>query len=347
MKTPRALRLGLATGLLCLTALASFPAVADTSTYVSLSGDDCDDSAPAGLTVEQRLRCYAPVFVVEESQDAYNRIGSPRLTYGWTGGLRVHVDPARPALYAEIREDQVAGVAVQQLVYRVHFEKIPLRFSRYFFEAHRNPGLLFVVTLDAARGVPLFVTLAHTCGCYTVILPTGDADAAWHPADRGDTVRIYGQTLPSRLPAFTPRERLHVTIAPYGHRVSDVRVAAESSTSRVELPLLPLGRLRSMPVEGGAGEHGSIFYTSGLTRGHVRGAWNPMEGLTIFGLVSLDPRVGMDKDFGDPAQTGTRFYTQLRFWAHDRTRLDRFESTLREFGFRVPETSKSLTLGTE
>ena len=62
-----------------------------------------------------------------------------------------------------------------------------------------------------------------------------------------------------------------------------------------------------------------------------------MEGLTVFGFVSLDPTVGMDKDFGDPEQTGTPFYTQLSFWKHDRSRLDRIDRLLRVRGFRLPE----------
>jgi hypothetical protein len=97
-----------------------------------------------------------------------------------------------------------------------------------------------------------------------------------------------------------------------------------------------MGRLRAMPIDGRDGETGSIFYQRGPLRGHVRGAWNPWEGLTIFGLVSLDPSVGMDKDLGDPAQTGTPFYTFLRFWMHDRSRLDRLDRLLRELGFRLP-----------
>jgi hypothetical protein len=80
-----------------------------------------------------------------------------------------------------------------------------------------------------------------------------------------------------------------------------------------------------------------MFYGSGPLKGKVRGAWNPFEGLTVFGLVSLDPTVGMDKDFGDPEQTGTPFYTMLRFWKHGASRLDRFEVLLTELGYDVSE----------
>ena len=45
--------------------------------------------------------------------------------------------------------------------------------------------------------------------------------------------------------------------------------------------------------------------------------------------------IGSDKDFGDPSETGTRFYTMLLPWNREVSRLDRFEPLLRKLGFRL------------
>ncbi len=55
-----------------------------------------------------------------------------------------------------------------------------------------------------------------------------------------------------------------------------------------------------MPIEGDTqGRTGSIFCTSGPLKGHLRGAWNALEGLTL-GLVSLDRRPGWTRTSGIP-----------------------------------------------
>ncbi len=309
------------------------PARAATSVYTPPA---CSGSGQQA-THDELLRCFAPVWIAPETEREYNRIGTPELYRGWFGGTRARVNPAQPAVYTEVRRDEIAGSRVLQLVYRVHFERIPLRFSRYFFEAHRNSGLLAIVTLDEKTREPLFVTVAHTCGCYRVVMPTDRVDRAMLPEGWSNEIRMYGQSLPGLLRA--PGQggaRPVFSLAATSHRITNVEVSAELPRGdRVELPLVAMETLRDMPIGGDAkGRRASLFYQSGPLRGHVRGAWNPMEGLTAFGLVSLDPTVGMDKDFGDPAVTGTPFYTSLRFWKQDESRLDRFESMLRELGFR-------------
>src|SRR5688572_16864111 len=133
--------------------LAPLAARAETVIYRPAAGQGCD--APASLSAEARLACYAPAWVIEEAERSYNRIGTPRIRGAWTGGLRVRVAAQAPALFAEVREDRLAGRPVQQLIYRAHFEKIPFKLSWTFFEAHRNPGLLAIVTVDTESGVPL------------------------------------------------------------------------------------------------------------------------------------------------------------------------------------------------
>jgi hypothetical protein len=335
---------------LALTALAlgagAAPAPAATALY---DPGSCTEADLTSATPEALLRCYAPAFLVPGVEHGHNRIGTPVAAPGWLGTTRISVDPERPALYAEVRSDSVAGIPVLQLVYRVHFEKIPLRFSRYFFEAHRNPGLLLLVTVDEATRTPWFVTAVHSCGCYMGLMPTDRVPSDWLPNHWPQRrIDIYGKSLPARLPSFDPRRsRLQIELEPHSHRFTSVTTPAAPAGARAqeaaqaaeaaleELPLLSLGELRSLPVAG-TQRSVSLFYSSGPLRGHVRGAWNPLEGLTLFGLVALDPTVGMDKDFGDPRETGTPFYTQLSFWKHGRSRLDRFDRLLRTLGFELP-----------
>lgn len=290
----------------------------------------------AGASDDELLRCFAPVIVASGIEQSYNRIGSLVLERGSFGGLDARVDPDVPALYTEVRPDIVGQEMVLQLVYRLNFEKIPLRLSRYFFEAHRNAGLFVIVTLDARDFRPLFLTTVHGCGCYAAVLPTRNVPrAALPPGWPVDEIRIYGQTLPAILDAQGAARRPVITLQAESHRVVDVRFAGTlPEGSAITLPLVPMARLRDMPVSGGAdGERASVFHDTWPARGHLRGAWNPLEGLSIFGIVSLDPMVGMDKDFGDPTQTGTEFYTMLTPWRQSASRLDRFDRLLRELGF--------------
>ena len=309
-------------------------AKAETAVYVPPACPEPRGSA----SDEVLLRCFAPVVVAAGVEESYNRIGALVLERGVLGGLSVRVDPDRPTLYTEVRPDIVGGEMVLQLVYRMHFEKIPFRFSSHFYEAHRNPGLLVVVTLDARSSTPLFVTLVHTCGCYAAVLPTGHVPRAALPVDRPlDAIRVYGVTLPAILEVPSPEARLAVWLQPESHRVTDAKFAsAKPDGPSAPVALEPMAALRDMPVAGGdAGERASVFHDSWPARGHLRDAWNPLEGLTIFGIVSLDPMVGMDKDFGEPERTGTAFYTMLTPWRQSASRLDRFDRLLRELGFRT------------
>jgi hypothetical protein len=291
-----------------------------------------------GASDEVLLRCFAPVVVAAGVEESYNRIGSLVLEQSAFGGLSVHVDPDLPTLYTEVRPDIVGGEMVLQLVYRMHFERIPLRLSRFFFEAHRNPGLLVVVTLDARSAKPLFVTVAHTCGCYAAVLPTENVPRAALPPDRPlDAIHVYGVTLPGILGIPSPDARLMLRLQAENHRITDVSFANALPEGRaIPVKLRPMAELRDMPVIGGAdGARASVFHDTWPARGHLRGAWNPLEGLTIFGIAALDPMVGMDKDFGDPEQTGTEFYTMLTPWKQSASRLDRFDRLLRELGYQT------------
>jgi len=225
------------------------------------------------------------------------------------------VDPATPAVFAEIRPDSIGQTEVLQLVYRVHFERVPFVPS-VFFEMHRNVGLLAIVTLTKSGQQPILFTTVQTCGCFRALLPTDlfprEALPDGWPKEKK---RIWGRTLPAVVAHPEPgRTRLTVFLDPKTHCVRDIATLPEPREGRrIDLPLRSMADLHSLRVVGEEGRTGSFFYTDGALKGHVRGAWSPIEGLTA-GPLLLDLTLGMDRDFGDPAVTGTPLYTSLLPW---------------------------------
>lgn len=285
------------------------------------------------------LACFAPIWIAPGAERDFNRVGTPVAAPGdsWIGsGVAIRVDPDRPTVYASARDERIGERDVIQLVYRVHFTRIPWSWSWHFFEAHRNAGLFALVTLDAHTLEPLLVTTVHTCGCYLAVVPTAAFPAAALPHDwQPDRQRVFGKSLPARIAPPEPGvSRIAIALEPGSHRVVDVDVRADVPANGARpLALADLDALRTLRAEDGSVH--SFYYASGPLKGHVKGAWNPLEGLTIFGLVALDPSVGMDKELGDPAQTGTPFYTQISFWKQGASRLDRFGALLAGRGFRL------------
>jgi hypothetical protein len=294
-----------------------------------------EDLGPDGALLAR----FAPEFVIASGEAEWNRIGTPTLRHR-TGVERARVEPAHPALFAEVRRELVGTRPVLQLVYRVHFDQF-FPTWRTLLALHRNAGLLVLVTVDEASERPLCVTTVHACGCWVALQPTTALAAEALPrAWPAGELEVHGETLAARLAVPAAGERYAVHLRSGTHRVHDVSVASDRERPPAgappirALPLRPMAALRALPVEGRPGEHASFFYERGYLAGHVKGAFAPLEGLTL-GLVTLDPRLGMDRDFGAPDETGARFSTSILPWKREATRLDRFGRSLEELGFRV------------
>jgi hypothetical protein len=314
-------------GLLALLLFALLPAVRG----VDLAYEPAQKKPLGGQ--HALLLQYAPVFVARESEDQVNRIGTPEIRSG-RGRDRVWVNPAAPAIYSEVRRDQIAETPVLQLLYRVHFRAVPLA-SKVFFEAHQNAGVLAIVTLTERDRRPLFFTTVHTCGCFLALLPTDHLPREALPKNWPRAIkRVTGKRLPAIVEHPEPgRTRLVLWLEPKTHRVEHIETqATPPNVSRATVRLHRMDELHRLPVRGGNGRHASFFHTSGPLRGYVRGAWSPIEGLTA-GLLLLDPMLGSDKDFGDPGVTGTKFYTSLWPWERDISRLDRMGVLLKKSRF--------------
>lgn len=280
------------------------------------------------------LAVFAPVFVLPEAGRPYNRIGKV-MAQTTTDGEEINIDPEHPVLYSGLFPFSTQKGAYTNLVYRVHFQKIPWSLVPFHFGAGSNVGLLVVVTLSD-NGVPLLVTTVNTCGCYVAVIPTTSLPPEDYP--RGwNTQRqsVYGEVLPGVLPAYSGDDVLLVKVRSGVHRVMDVQVVSRSSLSKKETAraqMLPLQALHHLVLASGTTT--SMYYNCWPLRGHVKGAIKPLESL-LLGLVSLDFYVGMDKEYGDTAVSGNPFYTSLLPWNRHASDMNNFAGFLRFWGWRL------------
>jgi hypothetical protein len=262
------------------------------------------------------------------------------------GREEVAIDPDRPAIYYETLPLTTTRGTYTNLVYRVHFTKIPYRMRPSHVSAGPHVGLLVVVTVDA-DGNPLLFTTVHTCGCYLAFFPTAllpeDAYPDGWPQERSDatsdaTQEVLGEDLPARLalPPGVGPPRLVLTLREGTHRVMGAAlvtpdaVAADYAT--VPTPLLPMADLDHLPLPDGGTT--SLFVTTGRHRGFVKGSHKPFERLFV-SWWALDWRVGRDKRYGPREDMDTVFYTSLKPWARDESDMWRFSDFLAYWGWKL------------
>jgi len=275
----------------------------------------------------------APAFVLDEVEEPHNRIGRVR-ALGTKGAETVTVDPQVPVIYVDTRSFATANTTYTNLIYRIHFQKQPFSLIPFHLGAGNHVGLLVILTLDARHQV-LLVTTVNTCGCYAASVPTATLPAALYPDDWPATsLPVFGERLPARLPSIGADDRLQVLVRPDVHRVMDLRVVPKAALPEevVAAPVLALTTLNELPLEDG--NVTSFYYQRWPLAGHVKGAIKPWETL-LLSLVSLDLFIGMDKEYGDTATSGTPFYTSLKPWNRHTSDLNDFAAYLRFNGWRL------------
>lgn len=280
---------------------------------------------------------FAPVFVPSRPDAPYNRIGSPAARVDDGGGARIEIDTARPAVFFRERTFTTARGRYTNLVYRVHFTRVPYRLRPGNVSAGRNVGLLVVVTLDAAER-PVLVTTVHTCGCYLAFVPTEalPADArpiGWDPAGQ----EVWGERLPGLVPVPDGPEAHPVLWLRDGtHRVMDAalmpRGGIAAAFSPVPAPLRPIADLDRIPLPGGGTT--PLFETEGRRKGYVRGSIKPLEMLFV-SWWAWDLYVGSDKRYGPGDEMATVFYTSLKPWRRTESDMWPFADFLAFWGWRL------------
>ena len=287
---------------------------------------------------ESLLQRNSPVFLVENNEKPYNRIGTVRWEQISDAEAKVFVDPSEAAVYAESRTWRAGNQNYTNLIYRIHFQQVPMRIVPFYLSAGRNTGLLVIVTLEPQTGRPLLYTTVHTCGCYLAFIPTTLLpDPSVPPGWREERQYVYGESLPAILeyPAGErPAHKLTILLRHGTHRIKDVWFSPEAESERypsVQMKLLPLKTLSSLPGPGTA--RGAFFETEGARKGYVVDSEKLWERLLV-SWWALDWRVGEDKRLGRDKTDGITFYTSLKPWARDKSDLRDFATFLHYWGWR-------------
>lgn len=298
-------------------------------------GKKVAETIPQYVSVQQDgslLAKYAPLFILEDSARSYNRIGTPAVRKNATGNPDVYIDPRRPAVYAMEQKFKGRSEEFTNFIYRVHFEKTPFK----HLTAGKNVGLIIIVTLNQ-KDLPVLITSVHTCGCYLAITPTSYLSKKSYPANWSlDGQNIYGERLPSFIEIKQPvaeQNRFVLRIRSGTHRVMSLALLPENKIpfhdNFVVAALKPMVDLHKLPF--GDSEI-SFFETEGPRKGYVRNSHKPFERL-FMSWWAMDWRVGEDKDLGPSEETGTTFYTSLKFWAWKKSDLWNFANFLEYWGW--------------
>ena len=120
------------------------------------------------------LNKHAPVFLVEDSQKTYNRIGTPTVRVNESGKEDIYIKTDQATIYTMTQDFETAKGRYTNLIYRVQFPSTPYNLIPFTLGAGDNPGLLVILTLDA-QGRPVLVSQTGTCGCYLGMIPTAQA----------------------------------------------------------------------------------------------------------------------------------------------------------------------------
>jgi hypothetical protein len=284
------------------------------------------------------LSTYAPVFLTYDHKNGYNRIGSPAARINSEGDEQIYVDSEKPAIYYMEKEFSTEKGRYTNLVYRVHFSKVPFSIIPFNLTSGSNVGIIVVITLDEEH-LPLLVTSANTCGCYMAIVPTTYLDPEVLPDGwKEKPLDVYGEELPWILDyGEMEHSRLLVHVRPSVHRVMDLEIVDGESLLNSEgfrsipTPLVPADDLERIPLNG---ETTSFYYNYGPQKGHVKGSMKLWETL-LLSIISWDFFVGADKVYGDNDKYDNPFYTSLKPWNRTASDMWNFARFLEFWGWSL------------
>ena len=74
---------------------------------------------------EGLVQRFAPIFVVEQDEESFNKIGTPSARVNERGKTEVYVDTSHPTIYTEVETFETERERYTNLIYRIHFERNP------------------------------------------------------------------------------------------------------------------------------------------------------------------------------------------------------------------------------
>lgn len=281
---------------------------------------------------------FAPVFLVYNYQNIYNRIGRPSAIYDECGREQIYVDAKVPVIYYKINRFKTGKGVYTNYIYRIHFPEIPFSLFPFHLTAGKNVGLMVFVTVNA-KNRPILISTVHTCGCYVSIIPTCYLPSDALPENwKNSTLKVYGERLPWKLEYTKKKDaRILVHLRPAVHRVMNLEVIEEpvlyhpNGFKRTVMKLIQMETLDRISING---KTTSFYHKEGLLKGYVKGSQKFWES-TLMSIFSMDFFVGMDKAYADSNLTGNPFYTSLKPWNRNSSDMWDFAAFLKFWGWRL------------
>jgi hypothetical protein len=281
---------------------------------------------------------YAPLFLAHNYQASYNRMGRPSARFDDRGNEEIYIDSRKPTIFFMKNNFTTSKGRYTNLIYRVHFPKVPFSVIPFYLTAGKNVGLMVVITLDSQER-PILVTTVHTCGCYLVIVPTSFLPRDALPVKwREKPIHAYGETLPWLLDYSKIQDpKLLIHLRPGVHRVMDLEIISNLELrdslrfNIIYADLNPARELKKIPLNSG---HTSFYHRKGFLKGYVKGSVKPLESIFL-SLLSLDFFVGTDKVYADPQEYGNPFYTSLKPWNRKASDMWDFATFLKFWGWQL------------
>ena len=294
-----------------------------------LTPDNLKSYAITESADNQLLKKHSPIFIIEEHQKSYNRVGTPSARYNEKNKEKIYIDPDIPTIYYMEQSFETSKGSYNNLIYRVHFEKTPFSLFPFHLTYGNNIGLIVIVTLNG-HNKPVLFSVVNTCGCYLSITPTSFTPKDAYPDDwnSDEWQRVFGEYIPAYLDyaAQNSQPTLHPTllIRSNTHRVKGLWLDTINSVSQLytmaSSDLLPMGSLERLSINS---DHTSFFEINGPRKGYVKNSHKPLERL-LMSWWAFDWRIGEDKKLGPDAEGNSVFYTSIKFW-------DRKESNMWDF----------------
>ena len=283
------------------------------------------------------LSSYSPLFIIENHDDRFNLIGTAVAEVTEDGREEISIDHSRPTIYTERRNFQTSRGSYTNLIYRIHFERVPFGLIPFHIGQGENVGLFTIVTLNS-KNEPLLYTTVHTCGCYIAFVPTSYMPSGALPRGWGEGRQtVFGESLPSIL-SFNglalDETKTMLLIREGSHRVKDIWLAPSDSLEKYNTVIAErqaLVSLEELPLKDGKT---SFYETSGPRNGYVKGSQKPWERL-LMSWWAFDWRIGEDKKLGGNKGDGPLFYTSIKPWAREESDLRDFAGFLRYWGWKL------------
>lgn len=291
------------------------------------------------FAAEENNDIYSPVFIIENSTESYKNIFLAGVVINGSWRSDFVVDPKTATVYFKKETFNTGSASYTNLVYRVHFEKVPFSLYPFYLTTGKNVGIFVVITLNK-ESQPVLFTTVHTCGCYIAFIPTSYLPEKSFPDKwdkKGQTV--FGEELPGLLnypKEFNSSLKPVIRLRSGTHRVKDLFIESISSVFTVYdttfYELAPIEALENLPVEGEMTT--SFFETSGPRKGYVKKSRKPLERL-LMSWWAFDWRIGEDKSLLDEKKSDATFYTSLKPWAREESDMRNFPRFLKYWGWKL------------